>query len=1252
MKVIKDNYLSILFKPWGYRQQYYLHLAAIFGFDLLAPDTLLTEQDLWTKLPLVMEDDQILDEAMPKVRAEFLVSGKCHAPAGEKIPACRVKASVGSLEKSLHVFGNRRWRRNPAGMQVISDPEPFSAIELSYKNAFGGPDFKQNPVGKGHDKNGPDENGHSPLPNIELPGSEMGAPSDRPEPAGFAPLDRMWPQRFQHTGTYDDEWQKTRWPYFPADMDYEFFNMAPIDQRLHGYFRGNEAFFLENMHPEHRRIHNFLPPVRPRQFIYKKMDIEKGWEPENLLFEEVTLKLDTVWFFPQGLFGVLIFHGSAQIQDEEYHDVHRLYLTRESAKEPPGDPKHYRDRMFSAMDMSVPIDMSPFEEARPKFESMLKQWRNIPKQIEETKQRAMGKAPKMSYTPDETAYKLKKTIAGGYPIIDKLENLARDMHGKYGHLVKIDLTQFDAWRKRLGEMEQRTEDMAARAGEMGREAKQAEKQTGEQLREKFGAEQLAEQGIDPDNLLDPEASDPWRAQAFSFVMQCRKNLENDPDALDQLAGLGFETRTIERAWLGVNTESTTMDTQSLGLDPENIDEDPVIVPPGLVLPVFEEVETCRVAVRPGPDWTDPDNEFILPESLPNPVFTPACLEEIPPVLVVLERMAAILLEQEIGDACSVLWLQEPGVQTDETVQEALSNAPAILLVASPASMQGKLEKWGEQWENARSLLLPDQHQNLFAASHNGLKIRPWILGELPEEFAQTHDIEIELPAAGDAPKNFLSKGLNLPPMDIKGLIDKALAEINAFYQPQKDAMQAEMEKILDKTAADLNMPRSELEAATQKGAQSQPDTPARLGRHVTDKLKADRETLRDNNMLTPDIDTKFQTAIENVEKDAAEAQARSDEMQAQLEASKKEIEEKKAQLAAGKLPEKGADKMRAAGLDPDRMRALDRWEVIEIHGRGESLGDYDLSGLDLSGLDLSGADLSRARCAETIFINTNLVQCNLSQVIANKSDFTGADLSGAKSDRALFPETVLRGTIFREVNFKQISFKDADLRGADFSKASLELISFEGCKADQVSFADAHLELTALNGITGKEMNFTRMYGYKCLFQSSVLDNADFTEAVLPACMFMDCLGKGVLFYQADLSRASICQGCTFPGCDLRNARMIESCIKDSNLSTADLRKAEMDGTLFENCDLTKACMRKTVCPRTKFNRVDMEGADLRGINLLTGSLERSRLVNADLSFSNLYGTDFYKAVFGHTKLNESNLELTLLAKGRQQYLE
>ena len=149
-------------------------------------------------------------------------------------------------------------------------------LDLTWNKAFGGPGFARNPQGKGHDPIITESGGKVlPLPNVEYPDRPVTSPSDRPEPAGFMPLDLMWPQRHAKTGTYDDTWFRERWPYFPEDFDWTFFNVTPEDQWAKEFFSGEEDIELTNMHPRHPRLLSRLPRLRHRIFIHRLKDWRK-----------------------------------------------------------------------------------------------------------------------------------------------------------------------------------------------------------------------------------------------------------------------------------------------------------------------------------------------------------------------------------------------------------------------------------------------------------------------------------------------------------------------------------------------------------------------------------------------------------------------------------------------------------------------------------------------------------------------------------------------------------------------------------------------------------------------------------------------------------------------------------------------------------------------------------------------------------------------------------------------------------------
>src|SRR5262249_12836720 len=145
-----------------------------------------------------------------------------------------------------------------------------------------------------------------PLPNVELATSLVQSPRDRPAPAGFGAYDLTWPQRFSKIGTYDDEWFRTRFPGIAKDMHPTFFNVAPEDQWIEGYFGSDEVFSIENMHLQNRKIEGTLPKLSVRAFINQRV-------PDGEALREIRTRIDTVYFFPNALRGVLVYRGMAEV---------------------------------------------------------------------------------------------------------------------------------------------------------------------------------------------------------------------------------------------------------------------------------------------------------------------------------------------------------------------------------------------------------------------------------------------------------------------------------------------------------------------------------------------------------------------------------------------------------------------------------------------------------------------------------------------------------------------------------------------------------------------------------------------------------------------------------------------------------------------------------------------------------------------------------------------------------------------------
>ena len=277
-----------------------------------------------------------------KPKADLILVGKFHSPENKKVFSSHVKFQVGSKTKTLNVFGNRYW----VGSNVVTNPEPFSELELRYENSFGGIKYKKNPVGKGIEKV-EIKTGDKlvPLPNILHYGENISSQNAKFEPAGYGPFGQMWTQRFSKLGTYKGNYLKERWPWFAKDFDWEYFNTAPTDMQISGYLKGDEKLYFENMHPIHSEYYSQLPGIRLRCFFRDISD-----EPEKNLnvieqkyFKEVKMNLDTLWVDMENEKLVLVWRGVSEIKSEDYEEeIQNIFIVSEKIEEMPQSIDYYR----------------------------------------------------------------------------------------------------------------------------------------------------------------------------------------------------------------------------------------------------------------------------------------------------------------------------------------------------------------------------------------------------------------------------------------------------------------------------------------------------------------------------------------------------------------------------------------------------------------------------------------------------------------------------------------------------------------------------------------------------------------------------------------------------------------------------------------------------------------------------------------------------------------------------------------------
>ncbi len=314
MRTLKPKQLSLLYKVYeeGGNCSLMIAVMGLFSFD--KPSVILTEAQLWAQVGEILGKEAVVDMVMPKPKGEVIVAGKCYTPGGSPLVSSEVSVTMGPVKKKLLVHGDRFWKSKTLWDFDATEAKPFTEMEVSWENAFGGEGFDANTSGKGF----PTEKMKAgeepwPLPNIEDPKEFIILPEDTPKPAAFLPAPIMTPDRMAKMGTFDRKWKKEKYPGFPQDMDWTYFNGTQPDQWWEGFFTGNEKFEISGMHPKKPKVGSILPEVAARVFITRKNSPKKT--------EELKTRLDTVWLFPESETGIVIFRAQANVKTDDAEDV-------------------------------------------------------------------------------------------------------------------------------------------------------------------------------------------------------------------------------------------------------------------------------------------------------------------------------------------------------------------------------------------------------------------------------------------------------------------------------------------------------------------------------------------------------------------------------------------------------------------------------------------------------------------------------------------------------------------------------------------------------------------------------------------------------------------------------------------------------------------------------------------------------------------------------------------------------------------
>jgi hypothetical protein len=242
------------------------------------------------------------DLSLEKPGTDIVVMGHAWAPNGRAVQVMDIGVRVGPVTKVARVFGDRVWTYAGVGFQATA-PEPFEVMPIVWERAYGGIDVmkerktqeSRNPVGTGFrvSEGGLPVEGVR-LPNIEDPRELISAWNQQPAPMGFAPIDASWEPRRSYAGTYDEQWERQRAPYLPADFDPRFLQIAPPDM-IAPRLDGGEWVDLRGLTRE--GVMQFqLPRMQPRVvYVVDGSSIERPAVLDTVIIEPDAARLQLVW---------------------------------------------------------------------------------------------------------------------------------------------------------------------------------------------------------------------------------------------------------------------------------------------------------------------------------------------------------------------------------------------------------------------------------------------------------------------------------------------------------------------------------------------------------------------------------------------------------------------------------------------------------------------------------------------------------------------------------------------------------------------------------------------------------------------------------------------------------------------------------------------------------------------------------------------------------------------------------------------
>ncbi len=286
-----------------------------------------------------------------KPSAEVIVIGSCYTPQRQPLTACTCSVRVGSIRKQVAVIGDRHWLPG-FGQDLPSEPMPFTRMPLTWSRSFGAPDNPLNPLGTG--------TRGTMLPNFEDPNNLLRNPDQKVPATGLSPINRMWQSRSELVPASNAKLNDAGYICLDPQTDFHFCNAAPADQRVHGFFRGDEVCEFTNLHPENPNLSTTLPGIALRCLIRTETENQREEREVPMHLDTVIVNLDEGWI-------ECLWRGVTPISNDVMPEVKHILIQSEGLDGEVAETEALQARMAEADIALHPVQIKAKEEAESNY---------------------------------------------------------------------------------------------------------------------------------------------------------------------------------------------------------------------------------------------------------------------------------------------------------------------------------------------------------------------------------------------------------------------------------------------------------------------------------------------------------------------------------------------------------------------------------------------------------------------------------------------------------------------------------------------------------------------------------------------------------------------------------------------------------------------------------------------------------------------------------------------------------------------